>query len=82
MSNSTQIITDLKSVYTNGPQGSTQANSISASGVILDYIGMTQLAVVKAEELNIIVNQLITNTDASGDATNLALLNGVVNDLK
>lgn len=82
MSNSTTIIADLKSVYTNGPQGLTQANSIAAAGVILDYIGMTQLAVVKAEELNILVYALIQNTDASGDVTNYNLLNGVYNDLK
>lgn len=82
MANSTQIITDLKSVFNNGPQGNTQSNSNAAAGVILDYIGMTELAIVKAEELNIIVGQLVTNTDASGDAANLALLQGVQNVVK
>lgn len=81
MTNSTTIITDLKSVYANGPKGTTQANSIAAAGVILDYIGMTELAITKAQELNVIVSQLATNTDQSGDLTNYNLLEGVLSDL-
>jgi hypothetical protein len=106
MSNSTTIITDLKSVATNGPSATTQANAINATalsatggsgnmtggtgkfasgtyyGGEMDYLGMVQLAILKAQELSVLVSKILVNTDASTDSTNQALLVDILNDLQ
>ena len=80
MANSTQIITDLTTVISNGPNAATQALAITASGQIMDYSGNVQLLLLKAQEMKQLIAAVIADTDAS-DATNLGLLQGVQNDL-
>ena len=80
MANSTQIITDLGTVITNGPNAATTAKAINQAGPIMDYQGNVQLALLKAQELQQLMALIITDTDAT-DATNLGLLQGVQNDL-
>jgi HD-like signal output (HDOD) protein len=100
MAFSTQIITDLKSVATNGPAAATTANAINATALstaggannltngsgnyaaagttfyagMMDYLGMVQLAILKAQELAVLLTKITVNTDLSTDATNNALL--------
>jgi hypothetical protein len=80
MTNSTQIITDLTSVITNGPNAATSALANVASGAIMDYAGNVNLLLLKAQEMQVLITAVIADTDAS-DTTNLNLLNGVKNDL-
>lgn len=75
------LITNLTTVATNGPSAVTTANAIAPAGPIEDYPGMVQNALLKAQELKIVVANLILNTDATTDAANLALLNAVQADL-
>lgn len=75
------LITDLTTVIANGPSAVTTANACAPAGPIEDYLGMTQNALLKAQELKVVVAQLISNTDATTDAANLALLNAVNADL-
>ena len=82
MANSTTVITDLNSVYNNGPQGTTPANAVAPAGPIMDYIGNTNLMIVKAKELAYLIGKVIADTDSSGDVTNYNLLIGIQNILK
>lgn len=81
MANSTQIITDLGTVITNGPSTSTSGAAISASGNIQDYLGNVKLLQLKAQEMAVLIAKVIAVTDPATDATNLGLLNNVKNDL-
>lgn len=80
MANSTHIITDITTVITNGPNAATQALANVASGQIMDYEGNCNLILLKAQEMQVLLTAIIGDTDAS-DATNLGLLNGILNDL-
>lgn len=103
MANSTQMITDLNSVISNGPQGNTGANAIAATGQtltggisggsgnyasgtyyggIMDYVGMTKLALLKCQELAVLLERVLANTDPSGDSTNELLLVKILNNLQ
>jgi hypothetical protein len=78
---STQLLTDEKTVYNNGPSTVTKATAIQQQGPIEDYQGNTKLVIRKLEEANITAGLLIYDTDASTDAANLALLNGIQQSL-
>lgn len=73
---STQGITDLNTVYTNGPSSVTTANAIAPAGPILDYPGMVLTAKRLLQEAKVLITAVIYDT-AAGDSTNLALLNGI-----
>jgi len=75
-SNSTQLITDLNSVASNGSTATTKANAIAAAGPIVDYPGTVESCAVDLSNLKQRIAVLISVTDA-GDATNLALLQGI-----
>ena len=80
MANSTHMITDITTVITNGPNAASQALANVASGVIMDYSGNLTLCLIKMQELEQLMAAIIGDTDAS-DATNLALLQGIQNNL-
>jgi hypothetical protein len=80
MTNSTTMITDITTVITNGPNSATQALTNAASGVLMDYNGNLNLALTKLQELQQLLVAIIGDTAAS-DGTNLALLNGIQNNL-
>jgi len=48
----------------------------------MDYLGMVQLAILKAQELGVLVAKILVNTDQSTDGTNQALLAKVLNDFQ
>jgi len=81
MANSTTMITDLGTVATNGPSSVTTANSIAAAGPILDYPGMVQSCITDLSDLKTKLGLVLQNTDATTDATNLALIQKVFNNL-
>ena len=81
--NSTKLIADMKSVISNGPQGTTLATAaggttVPGAGPIMDYKGMCQAVLVGFEESAKVLAALISVT-AAGDATNLSKLTGVYN---
>lgn len=80
MANSTQMITDISTVITNGPNAATQALANVASGEIMDYPGNLNVALLKMQELQQLLTAIIGDTDAS-DAANLALLTKINNNL-
>jgi hypothetical protein len=80
MANSTQVITDMKSVVTNGPSAATTSNCTVASGAIMDYPGNCKLVVLKAQEISVLLAKIVTQTDPGSDATNLTLLQKIQND--
>jgi len=82
MANSTQIITDLGTVITNGAGTSTAAAAVSASGNIQDYVGNVRLLQLKAQEMSVLMKAVVAVTDPATDGTNLGLLQGVQNILK
>lgn len=51
-------------------------------GGIMDYVGMCNLAKVKAQELAVLVAKILVNTDQATDGTNQGLLAKVLNDLQ
>lgn len=75
------LITNLTTVITNGPSAVTTANAIAPGGPIQDYLAMVQNALLKAQELKVVVANLVLNTDGTTDAANLALLTAVNADL-
>ena len=75
---STSLIADTTSVISNGPSTTTKANAIAAAGPIQDYVGNCNLSLLKLKEAEVLLTTLKTDTDASGDATNLALINGIL----
>jgi hypothetical protein len=80
MANSTAMITDMGTVATNGPNAATTALAIAPSGVILDYPGMVASVVTDLSDLKAKLGFVLNDTDAS-DATNLALIQKVYNNL-
>jgi hypothetical protein len=78
MAASTNLIGDTTTVINNGPSTTTKANAIAAAGPIQDYPGNCQQSLLKLKEASVLLTAMKTDTDASGDATNLALLNGVL----
>jgi hypothetical protein len=74
---SMNLIGDTKSVISNGPNSTTQANAIAAAGPIMDYPGNVNLMLTKFQECNNILTRVKQDTDAS-DSTNLTLINKVL----
>jgi hypothetical protein len=81
MANSTAMITDMTTVATNGPSSVTTANAIAPAGPIEDYPGMVQSVITDLSDLKTKLNLVLVNTDAGSDATNLALIQKVYNNL-
>lgn len=49
-------------------------------GGIMDYVGMCNLAKLKAQELGRLVAAILVNTDQASDSTNQTLLVKILND--
>lgn len=77
MSASTDLLDDTQTVITNGPTANTLANSILASGAIVDYQGVSKLLLTKLQEADNVLNIVDANTDPVDDATNQALIDGI-----
>lgn len=75
MSASTQLIADMTTVITNGPNGATLAKAIAPAGEIMDYPGLTNLALLKLKEADVQLIQMLTVTDASdGSKANIVAI--------
>jgi hypothetical protein len=81
MTNSTATITDMQTAITTGPSAISTANSIAASGMIMDLPGNLQLVLLKLKEAKNLLNMIVTNDIDSGDGI-LAGLQSVLNVLK
>lgn len=75
---STQALTDMKSVISNGPGATTQANCIAAAGVIMDYLGLCRQILTSLSELVPLLTYVKTNTDNGTDGTNRTLILGIL----
>lgn len=78
MSASSSLIADTTTVITNGPATVTKANAIAPAGPIQDYQGNCKLLLLKFQESEVLLKVMVTDTDASGDSANLALINGII----
>jgi hypothetical protein len=78
MAASTNLIGDTTTVINNGPSSVTKANAIAPGGPIQDYPGNCNLSLLKLKETEVLLKVMVTDTDASGDATNLGLINGIL----
>jgi hypothetical protein len=65
MAKSTQVITDLKTANTTALSAAAKLAAITASNLVQDPSGNINAALVKAEELLIILNQLVFGPDGS-----------------
>jgi hypothetical protein len=81
MATTAQILTDLNTVVTNGFATVTKANAIAPAGPIEDMTGMVNNAVLKVQELKVVLANLILNVDSSTDSANLALLTNIQSTL-
>ena len=77
---STQALTDLQTVYNNGPNAATTAKANAQGGPLMDYPGNVKTLKRKLEEDQVLLTSIVYDTDST-DATNLALLQGLVNVL-
>jgi hypothetical protein len=80
MANSTQVITDMQTVITNGPSVATTSNVTVASGAIMDYAGNCKLVKLKMQEISVLLAKIVAQTDSGSDGTNLSLLQNIKND--
>jgi len=78
---STQLITDTKSVLSNGPSAATTAKAIAAAGPIMDYTGQVNGLLTMLEEANRNATNLLTDTDQSTDAANYTLISNILASL-
>lgn len=78
---STQVISDLKTVQSNGPSAATSANAIAPNGPILDFNGNVELCIQDCYAIQRRIAYLVQVADPTTDATNLALLQGVALEL-
>ena len=76
MSASTQLLTDAKSIITNGPAAVTKANSIAAAGPIMDYVGLSQSVLTNLQGADVLLNKVKTDTD--GSDANLTNINAIL----
>ena len=81
--NSTNLISDIKSVISRGPQGTTATNAVDPAHPMLDYVGMCDQILLKFEEAQRLLSNAyakgMIQVTAAGDSANLALLTGVYN---
>jgi hypothetical protein len=86
MAASVKLIKDMQTVISNGPSVTTSANAIAAAGPIMDYVGGTNLVLLKFEECaellsasgtTAIPRGILSVTASGDDSTNLALLQGI-----
>ena len=66
MAKSTQVITDLKSANTTAFGATAQAAAIAAAGPITDLTGAANIALVKAQELLKLLNDLVGPAGTGG----------------
>lgn len=72
MAKSTQVITDLKTAVATAPSATAQIAAQNASNMMQDPVAMFNLALIKAEELKKILNELVL--DSSGVNTTNAII--------
>lgn len=63
------LITDLNTIINTGFSATAKAAAITAAGPIMDLEGMAKLALLKAQELKLIMQQIDTNVGAGADST-------------
>lgn len=80
MTNSTTLITDMKSAISTGPSAASVALSNAASGQIMDLPGNMGLVLLKLQEAKVLLNAIVTNDMDSGDGIK-STLQGVLNSL-
>lgn len=73
---SSTVLTAMQAVITAGPTAATQAKAIAPAGEIMDYLGNCYGVLLKLKEVAKLIVNVITDT-ASGDSTNLTLLQNV-----
>ena len=74
---STQVVTDVASLVTNGPTAADLVDVNAPAGPIMNWSNNASLSQLAVTELKSIVTQVVNNT-AAGDVANLALLQGVL----
>lgn len=74
MSASVQILTDLQSMITTGPNATSTANASDPTKKIQDLKGNLDLALTKAKELKFLLNEVDVAVDA-GDGIQTTLTN-------
>ncbi len=77
---STQLVTDLATVVTNGPTAATITLATRAAGPIMGYPDNVRVCKRKLQEVNSLLSPIITDTDST-DSANLALLQNIQNAL-
>ncbi len=77
---STQLVTDLATVVTNGPTAATVALATRAAGPIMGYPDNVRTCKLKLQEVYSLLTPIITDTDSS-DSANLSLLHNIQNAL-
>jgi hypothetical protein len=80
VSNSTNIIGDLKAVAATSPTATSTAKAINPTGPITDLNGMIADALLLAKELVTRCNQIVNASD-SGDANFYTKVNTVIGTL-
>lgn len=63
------LITDLNTIISTGFSATAKAAAIAAAGPIMDLEGMAKLALLKAQELKLIMQQIDANVGAGADST-------------
>src|SRR5689334_4452476 len=74
---STNAISELGTIITNGAAAASVTKALAAAGPITDYVGMVNLALLTTKEISVLANQLKSATDST-DSANLALINGII----
>ena len=74
---SAALLADMATVYLNGPNSATQAKSIAAAGVIMDYPGNVHTIRRKLQEARVQIVSLVSITDAGTDSANKTLLQNI-----
>lgn len=79
MAASTTLITNVQSVISAGPTAATLAKATNPTGPIMGYADNCNAALLKLKEAKVLLNQIITDTDAADPS--LVSLQNVVQSL-
>ena len=74
---STQAITDIGTVITNGPNTATTAKAIAPAGYIMDYVGNCNLVRTKFKEAARLLTSIVSDTDTGTDSANKTLMQNI-----
>ncbi len=80
MSNSTAIITDLTTVAAAAPSAASKAAAIAAAGPIGDLVGNINVALLKAQELKLLLTAIKASSD-SGDTNYYTTVTNIIGTL-